>query len=183
MSIFKKHFVWSYPTCYQFHNYSFLVMSIVSVSWIILDVAFTFICDSNNSSNNSFCFWPSYGSFCALIATSAVFLIIYSVSFLVSIVAMISSEIFYFVLLLFLQSLLTLVQLVIFLFQDKLRQNVYLFSFLVFHILYLVNISCVAFNQYMLQWMNYPLHSYYSDKTFIAEPENDVSPVLHLNND
>lgn len=168
MSIFKKHLVWNYPTCYQFHNYFFLAMSFLNMSWIIFDVTFTFICLPKNG--GSVCFWPSYVSIRALVVTSTIFMIFCTISFVVSIAAIISSEIFYFILLLFLESIITIVQLTIFLFLDHSRQTIYLFSFLVFHIIYLVSTSCVAFNQYMLQWMNYPLHTYFTGKTFIPDP-------------
>lgn len=167
MSIFKKHLVWNYPTCYQFHNYFFLVLSIGNILWIILDVTFTFVCLPKN--NGVICFWPSYVSIRALISISTIFIVIYTISLLVSIVAMISGEIFYFILLLFLESIIFIVQLTLFLFLDPSRQTLYLFSFLVFHIIYLLSTSCVVFNQYMLQWLNYPLHTYFTDKTFISE--------------
>lgn len=165
MSIFRKHFVWTYPTCYQFNNYLFLFMTIINLSWMTLDVALTFMCDPRNG--ESICFWPSSASINALITTSTIFMLIYMALFITAIAAMISSQIFCFISLLFIQSIITLVHLVIFLLGS--RQNLYIFSFLVFHIIYLVNISCVTFNQYMLQWMNYPLHTYFSDKTFISE--------------
>ena len=176
MSIFKKNFVWNYPTCYLFHNYLFLAMVLIHMSWVVLDVTFTFICGPRKN-----CFLPSYGSIRSIITVSAPLLTLYFVSFILSIIGMITSNMFHFISLLFIQSIITIIHLVIFLLQANSRHNLYHFSFLVFHILYLVNICCVTFNQYMLQWMNYPLHTYFHDKTFIQETIETQTSVKDFN--